>query len=126
MAMIYQRAKEVIVWLGPPTVDSSIALSVLEATGGSRNKLAKFEERYQEPVGPQFEPFYGIGLPVEARQVRHREFMETLSLKEPSDIDGAGWMALENFLMPSPWWKRLNFQTKSNGHIASDGPKCLC
>jgi len=103
MTAIYQRATKVHIWLGESSHDGDAAIDFLEAIGGTKAGLQRFNYPHTDWYGPQFDYFFGIGPPLEERETELLAYTKSLGLRSVGDIDERGWTALESCFKRSYW-----------------------
>ncbi|KAK0622464.1 hypothetical protein B0T14DRAFT_513907, partial [Immersiella caudata] len=104
MREIYQRAQRVLIWLGPPSQDSDLAMNMLEKLGGSHEQTKDIKNKSGEWYGPQYELMRAYGR--EASQAATKRTIDNLSelnLMSPGEVTEEGWIAMERLLLERPY-----------------------
>jgi hypothetical protein len=116
MRAIYQRAQGVLVWLGPASKDSDLAMDLLEKMGGSERQIQDFEWSNTDWFGPNFDAFQGVDPSEWAWKNALANHANSLDLIGPDGLSEEDWLALYRLLVETPWWRRLwIIQEVSNG-----------
>ncbi|KAI9773690.1 MAG: hypothetical protein M1840_006964 [Geoglossum simile] len=108
MRSIYQRAEQVVVWLGEAMGASDLAVDTLEGLGGRRGDMKDFIKGQGEWFGPQFDHFPGIGRGIKGgERQRVTEGLRQLNVIDPGDVDVSGMAAIERFFKFRDYWTRI-------------------